>query len=123
VPEQPSYEIHNDIKYGYDTLVDVPAIVRECPAEWFNQSLCQINDCVVRLGIIHGEFHWHKHDEEDEFFFVLSGKLLLDTDERTIELGPQQGYAVPKGATHRTRAPEPTVILMVEKSSVIPTGD
>jgi len=123
VPEQFPYEIHRDIKYGYNTRIDVPAIVRECAAEWFNQSLCEVNDCVVRLAVVRGEFHWHKHDEEDEFFFVLSGKLLLDREEGTIELGPHQGYTVPKGATHRTRAPERTVMLMVEKSSVEPTGD
>jgi mannose-6-phosphate isomerase-like protein (cupin superfamily) len=132
VSEQHPYEIRRDVKYGYNTLVDVPAIVRECTAEWFNQSLCEVNDCVVRLAVVRGEFHWHKHDEEDEFFFVLSGKLLLDLEEQTIELGPQprtielgphQGYAVPKAVTHRTRAPERTVMLVFEKSSVEPTGD
>ncbi len=123
VPERQPYEIHRDIKYGYNALIDVPAIVRECTAEWFNQSLCLVNDSVVRLAVVRGEFHWHKHDEEDEFFFVLSGKLLIDLENETIELGPQQGFAVPKGVTHRTRAPERTVMLMVEKSSVIPTGD
>jgi mannose-6-phosphate isomerase-like protein (cupin superfamily) len=78
---------------------------------------------VVRLGIVEGEFHWHKHDEEDEFFFVLEGKLLLDLQEGTVELTPQQGYTVPKGVVHRTRAKERTVMLMVEKSSVVPTGN
>jgi len=123
VAEEAGYEIHRDVKYGYNTLIDVPAIVRECTAEWFNQSLCEVNDCVVRLAVVRGEFHWHKHDEEDEFFFVLSGRLLLDTEEGTVGLGPQQGFVVPKGATHRTRAPERTVVLVFEKSSVEPTGD
>ena len=139
--EQYPYEIHRDVKFGHNTLIDVPEIVRECTAEWFNQSLCEVNDCVVRLAVVRGEFHWHKHDEEDEFFFVLSGKLLLDLEEgtiklgshqttnergprqRTIELGPHQGYTVPKGVSHRTRAPERTVVLVFEKSTVEPTGD
>jgi len=87
------------------------------------QTLCQVNDCVVRLGVVQGEFHWHKHDEEDEFFFVLQGKFLIDLEDKTITLEPHHGYAIPRGIVHRTRAPERTVILMMEGSSVEPTGD
>jgi mannose-6-phosphate isomerase-like protein (cupin superfamily) len=116
------YDIRTDIKYGYDTLIDVGAIGRE-NEPWWNQSLTEVNDCVVRLGLLHGEFHWHSHKEEDEFFLVLEGKLLIDLKDRTVELGPQQGFTVARGVEHRTRAPERTVVLMVEKSSVVPTGD
>jgi mannose-6-phosphate isomerase-like protein (cupin superfamily) len=132
MPQRQPYEIHREIQFGYNTLIDVPAIAGACKAEWFNQSLCEVNDCVVRLAIVRGAFHWHKHDHEDELFFVLSGKLLLDLEEgtaasgvqqRTIELGTHQGFVVPMGTKHRTRAPERTVMLMVEKSSVEPTGD
>ena len=70
-----------------------------------------------------GEFHWHKHDVEDEFFFVLDGTFLIDLEDRTVTLERHQGFAVPKGVLHRTRAPERAAILMVEKSSVVPTGD
>jgi mannose-6-phosphate isomerase-like protein (cupin superfamily) len=82
-----------------------------------------VNDSVVRLGVVQGEFHWHKHDEEDEFFFVLQGKLLIDLENKTITLEPHQGYTIPKGVVHRTRAPQRTAVLMVERSSVKPTGD
>ncbi len=116
------YRIHTDIKYGYNTLVDIPALAAE-NEPWFNQSLTEVNDSVVRLGILEGEFHWHKHDEEDEFFLVLEGKLLIDLEGETVELGPHQGYTVPKGVMHKTRAPERSVILMVENASVTPTGD
>jgi mannose-6-phosphate isomerase-like protein (cupin superfamily) len=93
-------------------------------AQWSNQTLCAINDCVVRLGVVQGEFHWHKHDREDEFFFVVDGELLIDLDDgATISLKPKQGYAVPRGQVHRTRAPERTVMLMVEGGTVEPTGD
>ena len=121
--EQKPYSINTDIRFGPLELIDIPQMVEECQKEWFNQTLCQVNDCVVRLGIIRGEFHWHKHDEEDEFFYVVEGKFLVDLEDRTVELTPQQGFTVPKGVLHRTRAPERTVILMIEGSTVTPTGD
>lgn len=120
--QQPDYNINLDIKYGYLELIDIPSIVAECTKKWFNQTLTQVNDSVIRIGIIEGEFHWHKHDADDEFFFVLEGKLLIDIENRTIELGPCQGVTIPKGVTHRPRAPWKTVILMVETSTIQPTG-
>lgn len=119
----PRYNIHTDVCFDFLKRIDIDELQRAAPPPWFNQSLCRINDCVVRLGVIHGEFHWHKHDAEDEFFYVVSGRLLIDLESRTIELGSQQGLAVPHGVAHRTRAPERTVILMFEGASVVPTGD
>jgi mannose-6-phosphate isomerase-like protein (cupin superfamily) len=121
--EKHRYSIHTDIRFNPLELIDIPQIVSDCNEEWFNQSLCRVNDCVVRLGIIRGEFHWHKHDNEDEFFYVVSGRLLIDLEGRTFELSPNQGFVVPKGVTHRTRAPQGVVILMIEGSGVVPTGD
>ena len=121
--EKLNYSINLDAKFGFLELMDVPSLIAACEEPWFNQTLCQVNDCVVRLGVMQGEFHWHKHDEEDEFFFVLQGKFLIDLDGKTITLEPHQGYAVPRGVVHRTRAPERTAILMVERNSVTPTGD
>jgi len=121
--EQSHYTINLDTKFGFLELIDVPALVAACKEQWYNQTLCQVNDCVVRLGVLQGEFHWHKHDEEDEFFFVLQGKFLIDLENETITLEPHQGYTIPRGVVHRTRAPERTAILMVEGSSVEPTGD
>jgi mannose-6-phosphate isomerase-like protein (cupin superfamily) len=117
------YTINLDPKFGFLKLIDVPSLVAACQEQWYNQTLCQVNDCVVRLGVMQGEFHWHKHDEEDEFFFVLQGKFLIDLEGETITLEPHQGYTIPRGVVHRTRAPERTVILMMEGSSVQPTGD
>jgi mannose-6-phosphate isomerase-like protein (cupin superfamily) len=82
----------------------------------------------VRVGIIEGEYHWHKHDDDDEFFYVVEGKLLIDLQreqqkDRIVELAPGQGFVVPKGVVHRTRAPQRTVILMVENAGIVPTGD
>ncbi len=117
------YDIRMDDKYGQLALIDIDA---EAAAHepWFNQTLTTVNDAVVRLGIFHGEFHFHKHDAEDELFMVLEGELLLDVEgQGTIKLGPHQAYTVPKGVTHRTRSPGRTVVLMIEQRGVEPTGD
>ena len=117
------YATHLNTHYGPLELVDVPALVAACTDRWYNQTLCRVNDSVVRLGVIQGEYHWHKHDDLDEFFYVVDGQLLIDLEGRTVELSPRQGFVVPKGVVHRTRAPERTVILMVEGAGVVPTGD
>ena len=118
-----SYAINLDACYAPLELVDVQSLVDACTDPWYNQTLCRVNDCVVRLGVVQGEFHWHKHDREDEFFYVVEGRFVIDLEGRTVELAPRQGLTVPRGVWHRTRAPERTVILMVEGAGVIPTGD
>ncbi len=118
-----AYDIHTDVKYRPLELIDAGRLADECPEKWWNQTLTRVNDCVARLGVFEGEFHWHKHDLEDEMFFVLEGRLLLDLEGRTVELGPRQGITVPRGVMHRTRAPTRTVVLMVEAATVVPTGD
>jgi mannose-6-phosphate isomerase-like protein (cupin superfamily) len=117
------YDIRLKDKYGSLTLIDVPSEIA-AHEPWFNQTLTTVNESVVRLGIVEGEFHWHKHDDQDEFFLVLDGELLIDLQDRdTVVLGHLQGYTVPKGVVHRTRAPRRTAILMVEAAGVQPTGD
>jgi mannose-6-phosphate isomerase-like protein (cupin superfamily) len=117
------YETHLDVRYNHLEVIDIGEIKRGVEHPWFNQTLTKVNDSVVRIGIVRGEYHWHKHDDDDEFFFVLEGKLLVDLEGRTIELAPGQGITVSKGVVHRTRAPQKTVMLMVENSSIQPTGD
>ena len=117
------YSIDLSLRYGPLEVVDVPALVAACTERWYNQSLCRVNDCVVRLGVFLGEFHWHQHDDEDEFFHVMSGRLAIDLEGRTVDLNPGQGFTIPRGVVHRTRAAERTVVLMVEGATVQPTGD
>jgi mannose-6-phosphate isomerase-like protein (cupin superfamily) len=112
-----------DIKFEQLELIDVNEMVRECKDKWFNQTLTRVNDSVVRLGIVEGEYHLHKHDNDDEFFLCLQGQFLIDLEDRTIELNPNQGVTIPRGVMHRPRAPKKTVILMVETSDIVPTGD
>ncbi|MEJ2720154.1 MAG: cupin domain-containing protein, partial [bacterium] len=110
--------VHNmNVLYDSLQLIDIQLLVNRCTDKWYNQTLCRVNDSVVRLGILHGEYHWHKHDNEDEFFFTLAGKLIIDINGgESIELHQHQGYVIPRGLVHRTRAPEKTVILMIENA-------
>ena len=117
------YATYLDIKFPPLQLVNVSALVKACTAKWYNQTLCEVNDSVVRLGVMQGEYHWHKHDNDDEFFFVLEGHFIIDLEDRSVDLQPQQGFVVPKGVKHRTRAPDRAVILMVETAAIVPTGD
>jgi mannose-6-phosphate isomerase-like protein (cupin superfamily) len=121
--QETNYSIHLDVRFSPLELIDVQALVDACKEDWYNQTLTQVNDCVVRLGILHGEFHWHKHDKEDEFFYVIEGRLEIDLEGKTVELLPRQGFTIPRGVVHRTRAPERTVLLMFEGAGVVPTGD
>ena len=123
--EQPDYPYatHLDIKFPALRLVNVPALVKACTDKWYNQTLCKVNDSVVRLGVLQGEYHWHKHDNDDEFFFVLEGHFVIDLEDRSIELQAQQGFVVAKGVKHCTRAPNRAVILVVESAAIVPTGD
>ncbi len=123
MPDETHYSINLDVKFKPQELIDIPTLVAACTEEWYNQTLTRVNDCVVRLGILHGEFHWHKHDHEDEFFYVVDGHLWIDLEGRSVELSPKQGFTVSRGVVHRTRAPEKTVVLMIEGAGVKPTGD
>ena len=124
------YTTNLNILHGSLETIDVQRLIDTVTDRWWNQTLCKVNDAVVRVGVIRGEYHWHKHQTEDEFFFVLSGRLLIDFERqdgddpgKVVALEPGQGYVVPRGIVHRTRAPERTVILMVEPANVIPTGN
>jgi mannose-6-phosphate isomerase-like protein (cupin superfamily) len=122
-PANYPYATFLDEKFKPLEVVDVPALIAACTHPWYNQTLCRVNDSVLRLGIVQGEYHWHKHDDLDEFFYVVEGKLLIDLEDKTVELTPRLGFVVPKGVLHRTRAPERTVMLMVEGAGIVPTGD
>jgi mannose-6-phosphate isomerase-like protein (cupin superfamily) len=121
--KQFNYVTRLDIKFDHLQKMDIPQMVCECTDKWFNQTLTKVNESVVRIGIVEGDYHWHKHDRDDEFFFVLEGKLFIDLEDQTIELCPSQGVTITKGILHRPRAPKKTVMLMVETISIQPTGD
>jgi mannose-6-phosphate isomerase-like protein (cupin superfamily) len=117
------YETRLNILFPQGAVIDEKALAEACAYKWYNQTLCKVNDAVIRLGVVEGEYHWHQHDEDDEFFYVVEGKLLIDLPDRIVELAPRQGFVVPRKVMHRTRAEERTVILMVENAGIIPTGN
>ena len=117
------YETRLNILHQPLEMIDVKSLAEACEFKWFNQTLCKVNESVVRVGVLEGEYHWHKHDEDDEFFYVVEGKFFIDLQDRTVELNPWQGFVVPRGVVHRPRAPQRTVVLMVENAGIIPTGN
>ena len=125
------YATHLDILFPPLTRIELDPLVAAVRDDWYNQTLARVNDSVVRLGVMQGEYHWHEHAADDELFFVLEGRFLIDLDPqadgvtpgRVVTLLPRQGFVVPKGVRHRTRAPERSVILMVETAGIVPTGD
>ncbi len=121
------YETRLNILNGPLELIDVNAMAAACQYKWFNQTLCQVNGSVVRMGVFEGEYHWHKHEDDDEFFFTLAGTFFIDLreaeGERTVELAAGQGMVVPRKVVHRTRANVRTIVLMVENAGIIPTGN
>ena len=122
-PQTYPYDTRLNILHKPLEIVDTNALADAVTHKWYNKTLCQVNGSVVRLGVIEGEYHWHKHDDDDEFFYVVDGQLLIDLEGRTVALAPGQGIVVPKGVVHRTRAPQRTMILMVENAGIVPTGD
>ena len=117
------YETRLNILQGSLEVIDVGQLADTCAHQWYNQTLCRVNDSVVRLGVVQGEYHWHQHERDDEFFYVVEGQLYVDLEDRTFELNPRQGLVVARGVRHRTRAPQRTVMLMVETADIVPTGD
>jgi hypothetical protein len=122
-PKDFPYKTYLNILQGPLEVIDVQKLVDACKDKWWNQTLCKVNDAVVRLGIVEGEYHWHEHADIDEFFYVVEGQFLIDLKDRTVDLAPKQGFVVPRGVQHRPRAPKRTVILMVERADIVPTGD
>ena len=72
---------------------------------------------------VQGEFVWHKHDDTDDLFLVISGRLLVDLRDRTVELGPGELFVVPRGVEHRPRALQETEVLLIEPMGTRNTGD
>ena len=129
-PSKFPYATHLNILFDPLQKIELDPLVAAVRDQWYNQTLVKVNESVVRVGVMQGEYHWHEHTNDDEFFFVLDGRFLIDlepqadgvTPGRVVTLGPREGFVVPRGVRHRTRAPERSVILMVETASVVPTG-
>ena len=121
--EKLNYKMQMDVKYDYLEKINVPEIVKNCTDKWFNQSLRNMNSSVFRLGIFEGEYHLHKHDHDDEVFFVIEGSIILETEKGNFELGQYEGVCVPKGVMHRPIAKNKAVVLMIENIGIDPIGN
>ena len=118
------YTIEYQPLVGTLEKLDVQRVIDETTESWSNRTLCEVDGTAVRLGVLHGEFHWHKHDEQDEFFFVLDGLMRIELEGMpTVELRPREAFTVPKGLQHRPVVPVRTAVLMLERAGVVATGD
>jgi mannose-6-phosphate isomerase-like protein (cupin superfamily) len=122
-PADCPYETHLDVLFPALERIDIQQLADATTHPWYNQTLCRVNDSVVRLGVLKGEYHWHKHDADDEFFYAVEGRFIIDLEGRSVTLDPRQGFVVPRGVVHRTRALERCIVLMVETANIVPTGD
>ena len=119
-----AYAIHYQPMFSALQTMDVQDLIDTTTDPWYNQTLCQVGDVLVRLGVMQGEFHWHKHDEQDEFFFVLDGLFLIELEDRPfVELGPRQAFMVPAGMRHRPVVRVRSAVIMIEKAGIVATGD
>ena len=116
------YDISKEVLFVAQEKIDVTAVAA-AQTPWWNRTLTEVNDAVVRLGVLDGDFHWHQHENEDEFFYVVEGVLVIETEDGEVRLGPGQGVTIPRGKMHFPRAQGRVVVLMVEKASVVPTGN
>lgn len=124
MPDSSGYAISYQPLVDVLQVLDVQRLIETATDAWYNQTLCRVGDVVVRLGVMEGEYHWHKHDEQDEFFFVLDGLFRIELDGMDpVELGPRQAFTVPRGLLHRPVVPERSAVLMIERADVIATGD
>jgi mannose-6-phosphate isomerase-like protein (cupin superfamily) len=122
--DQRGYSIEYQPLVGTLEKLDVQRVIDETTQRWSNRTLCEVDGTAVRLGVLHGEFHWHKHDEQDEFFFVLDGLMRIELEGMsTVELRPREAFIVPKGLQHRPVVPVRTAVLMLERAGVVATGD
>jgi mannose-6-phosphate isomerase-like protein (cupin superfamily) len=119
------YGIHLEPLFSTLELMDVHKVAEAADHPWYNQTMVQVGDVLVRLGVFQpGEFHWHRHEDQDEFFMVIDGVIRIELEARDpVELRPLQAFSVPAGMLHRPVAPTVSTVLMIEKAGVIPTGD
>lgn len=124
MPDPSPHTVHMAPGFGTLERIDVSALAQAVTDPWFNQALRRVNDPPVRPGNVEGQYHWHQHDEEDGFFYVVHGRLVIDLDGHdSVGLLPVQGVTVSQGLQHRLVAPERATMLMVEQAGARPTGD
>ncbi len=96
----------------------------EINTPWSPVEIARVNDQVVRMALLQGEYHWHKHTSEDELFFVYRGRIVIQLKgQPDIELGEGEMAVVPKGVEHCPKSEEPSYILVFEPHTLQSQGD
>lgn len=99
-------------------------LIEQVKQPWQILDVVKINDTSLRIAKIDGAYQWHTHQNEDELFLVLKGKVFIDTNiEGTIELNEMESYMVKKGMRHRSRSEEPAWVLLIEPTKTITLGE
>ncbi len=96
------------------TKISLKNLVREIHEAWQPRDVAYINESAVRIAKIEGAYNWHTHQNEDEFFLVLKGKIFIDTEEGSVELKEHEAFLVRRGTRHRSRAEKPAWIMLIE---------
>lgn len=111
------------LKTGHLEKLNIDSLTKHIQDDWKNFVVSEINNHVVRLSVIQRDFHWHFHQNSDEYFYVIEGKLFVDLEDRTEVLTPGQMITIPKNVKHRTRAKERTIVLCFESQDNDVKGD
>ncbi len=105
------------------TKISFKEAIKNLDDPWQPKEVAYVNDTALRVAKIHGEYHWHTHGKEDEFFLVLKGKIYIDTDDQSVELKEGEGLLVKHGARHRSRSDKPAYVLLVEPIATKTKGE
>jgi len=103
--------------------VDLAAKLALFSEHWSPKIVAELNGQQVKLVKLRGEFVWHQHEQEDELFLVLEGRLRMQFRDREVVLGPGELIVVPRGVEHRPCADEEVHVLLFEPASTLNTGD
>jgi mannose-6-phosphate isomerase-like protein (cupin superfamily) len=103
--------------------VDLAAKLALFDERWSPKIVARFNGHEVMVAKLEGEFAWHVHDETDDFFLVLKGRIRIETDQGDVELGPGELYVVPRGVRHRPVAAAEAHVLLIETAGTPNTGD
>lgn len=90
---------------------------------WSPRVIGEVDEAYIKVAKVHGSLAWHSHDQEDELFLVLKGRLRIEMAEETVELGEGELFIVPKGVRHNPVAEEECQLLLIERKSTRHTGD
>ncbi len=102
---------------------DLTGIIDSIDEAWSPVDVAYVNDQVLRIALFHGSYHWHKHDDEDELFFVYRGGIRIELEEETVQLSEGQLCVIPKGVLHKPEADESSLVILFEPRELKSRGD